>query len=67
MKFCITSGINHIYGSVVAERLRAPNSNSGVSDQQSVGFESQSSCVVKQDTFASSFGWDAKELVLCVV
>ena len=24
-------------GSVVAERLRAPNSNSGVSDQQSVG------------------------------
>ena len=24
-------------GSVVAERLRAPNSNSGVDDQQSVG------------------------------
>ena len=26
-----------ICGSVVAEQLRAPNSNSGVSDQQSVG------------------------------
>ena len=28
-------------GSVVAERLRAPNSNSGVSDQQSVGSNPQ--------------------------
>ena len=28
------------YKSVVAERLRASNSNSGVSDQQCVGFES---------------------------
>ena len=29
------------HGSVVAEWLRAPNSNSGVSDQQSVGSNSQ--------------------------
>ena len=32
---------NVIRGSVVAERLRAPNSNSGVSDQQSVGSNPQ--------------------------
>ena len=31
----------HFCGSVVAERLRAPNSNSGVSDQQSVGSNPQ--------------------------
>ena len=36
------SYIVHIYfGSVVAERLREPNSNSGVSDQQSVGSNPQ--------------------------
>ena len=29
------------HGSVKAERLRAPNSNSGVSDQQSVGSNPQ--------------------------
>ena len=38
-------------GSVVAERLRAPNSNSGVSDQQSVGSSpSHDTCVLKQGT-----------------
>ena len=34
----------HVSGSVVAERLRAPNSNSGVSDQQSVGSNPQAVC-----------------------
>ena len=37
--------------SVVVERLRAPNSKSGVSDQQSVGWSpSRDSCVLQQDT-----------------
>ena len=56
--------------SVVAERLRAPNSNSGVSDQQSVGSNPQPwhSCpYARHITIASSFGWDVKPLVPCVV
>ena len=34
-------------GSVVAERLRAPNTNSGVSDQQSVGSNPQLDGIVE--------------------
>ena len=44
-KLCVTRG------SVVAERLRALDSNSCVSDQQSVGLNpSRDTCVLKQDT-----------------
>ena len=42
-----------------------PNSNSVVSDQQSVG--SNHTCVLRHLTIASSFGWDIKPLVPCVV
>ena len=45
--------------SVVAEQLRALNSNFGVSDQQSVGSNPQPWHL----TIASSFGWDVKPLV----
>ena len=62
---------NKHYGSVVAKRLRASNSNSGVSDQQSVGSNPQPwhLCPLKARhlTIASSFRWDVKPLshVLC--
>ena len=55
-RFFAFRGLNdykvHTSGSVMAERLRAPNSNSGVSDQQSVRSnpESRDTCVLKQDT-----------------
>ena len=46
---------------VVAEWLRAPNSNSDVSVQQSVGSSpSHNTCVLRHLTIASSFGWDVK-------
>ena len=45
---------------VMAERLRAPDSNSGVSEQQSAG-----SRVVTPVSF--TFGWDVKPLVPCVL
>ena len=52
------------------KRLRAPNSDSGVSDQQSVGLNPQlwHLCPsARHLTIASSFGWDVKPLVPCVV
>ena len=55
--------------SVTAERLGATKSNSGVSDQQSVGLNLQPCLVLKQHNLfiASAFGWDVKLLarVLC--
>ena len=40
------------FASVVAEQLREPNSNSGVSVQQSVGSSlSRDTCVLKQDNY----------------
>ena len=57
-------------GSVVAERSRALNSNSGVSVQQSVGLSpSRDICVLKQDILPllRPFGWDVKPLVRSVV
>ena len=53
-----------------AERLRATNSNSGVSDQQGVvHIPSHDTLVLKQDTspLLRTSGWDVKPLVTCVV
>ena len=58
-------------GSDVDEQLRVPNSNSGVSDEQSVNpsRDHGDTCGLKQDTYTIvfSFGWGVKALVPCVV
>ena len=70
MKIQFKSGLQR-HGCVVAERLSAPDSHSGVSDRQSVGLSpSLDTCVFEQDTItviASPFGWGVKHwpCVLC--
>ncbi len=67
-----TDGLNALNSiRVVAEWIRAPDSSSGVSDQQSfwvrVPVVTLVSLSKTQTMIASSFGWDVKPLVPCIV